>query len=298
MAFSAYFKKAALAVRLFLGRNVTLGDKTYRMKALFINHLALKDGTKLTEPWLDAVYQTVLRCREGAFLDIGANIGQTMLKILSLDPSRQYIGFEPQVACCFMIQGFLEENHISNYEILPVGLSNKNGTEKLFLREGNYDPAASMVRNFRPEGFYTSHHNVCVREGDELISELPVSSVSAIKIDVEGAELEVIEGLRKIIREKMPFIIFEVLNHFLVITGEKLDDQCICFREARIQKMEDILRQMEYVILNVRPGNCLKNVRKIVPPVSADLSVTNYIAVSKLDLDSFLRVFPGSVSDS
>ena len=95
MAFSAYFKKAALAVRLFLGRNVTLGDKTYRMKAPFINHLALKDGTKLTEPWLDAVYQTVLRCREGAFLDIGANIGQTMLKILSLDPSRQYMGFKP-----------------------------------------------------------------------------------------------------------------------------------------------------------------------------------------------------------
>ena len=96
----------------------------------------------------------------------------------------------------------------------------------------------------------------------------------------------------------MPFIIFEVLNHFLAITGEKLDDQHIRFREARIQKMEDILRQMDYVILNVRPGNCLKNVRKIVPPVSADLSVTNYIAVSKLDLDSFLRVFPGTVSDS
>ena len=65
MAFSVSYKKAALAVRLFLGRKVTLGDKTYQMKALYINRLALKDGTKLTEPWLDAVYQTVLRCREG-----------------------------------------------------------------------------------------------------------------------------------------------------------------------------------------------------------------------------------------
>jgi FkbM family methyltransferase len=298
MALSAYFKKAALAARLLLGRTITLGDKTYRMKGFFINRLASKDSTKLTEPWLDDVYQTVLRCREGAFLDVGANIGQTMFKILSLDSSRQYIGFEPQVACCFLIQHFLEENHISDYAILPVGLSNKNGTVKLYLRGGNYDSAASMVKNFRPESFYTAHHYVCVRKGDELIAELQVTSVSAIKIDVEGAELEVIEGLRNIIREKMPFIIFEVLNHFLVITGEKLDDQHIRFRESRIQKMEDILRQMDYVILNVRPGNCLKNVHKIVPPSSADLSVTNYIAVSKLDLDSFLRVFPGSVSDS
>jgi FkbM family methyltransferase len=298
MGFSAYFKKAALAASLLRGRSITLGDNTYRIKGFFINSLALKDRTELREPWLDAVYQTVLRCRKGAFLDVGANLGQTMFKILSLDSSRQYIGFEPQVSCCFPIQQFLEENHIGNYAILPVGLSNKNGTVKLYLREGGFDSTASMVKDFRPESFYASHRYVCVRKGDELISELQVTSVSAIKIDVEGAELEVIEGLLDLIGAKIPFIIFEVLNHFVLVTGDKLDDQHIRFRESRIEKMEDILRQRDYVILNVLPGNCLKKVRRIVPPISADLSVTNYIAVSKLDLDSFLRVFPGSVSDS
>src|ERR1700688_1827981 len=104
-----------------------------------------------------------------------------------------------------------------------------------------------MVKNFRPESFYTEDRYVCVRKGDELISELQVTSVSAIKIDVEGAELEVIEGLLDMIGAKRPFIVFEVLNHFLAVTGDKLDDQHIRFRESRIEKMEDILRQRDYV---------------------------------------------------
>ncbi len=298
MEILTFFKRATLTPNLVRGRRITLGDNTYRIKGLYVNSLALRDRIESAEPWLDAVYRTVLRCREGAFLDVGANVGQTMFKILSFDPSRQYLGFEPQVSCCFLIQRFLEENHISNYSIFPVGLSNKNETVKLYLREGAHDTTASTIKNFRPETFYTAHRYVCLRQGDELISELQVTSIAAIKIDVEGAELEVIEGLLDVIESKMPFIIFEVLNHFLVVTGDKLDESHIRFRESRIEKIEEILRKRDYEIFNIRPGNCLTNVRKIAPPVSDDLSVTNYIAVSKSDLDSFRRVFPGAVGDN
>jgi FkbM family methyltransferase len=269
MAISAYLKKAVLAASLSRGRKITLAGKTYQMKGFFVNTLALKGRTGEREPWLDVVYETVFRCSDGAFLDIGANIGQTMLKVLSLDPSRRYIGFEPQVSCCFLIQHFLEKNAISNFATLPVGLSNENGTVKLY-RGGEYDSTASTVKDFRPENFHSSYSYVCLRKGDELISELQVTSIAAIKIDVEGAELEVIEGLLETIEMKKPTIIFEVLNHFVIGTGAKLDDEHIRFRESRIAKMEDLLRRREYEIYNVLPGNRLKNIRKIVPPVSAD----------------------------
>ncbi len=298
MPLSAYFKKASLALTLARGSKTTLGNKTYRLKGFYVNTLALKGKIEPSEPWLDAVYRTVLQCREGAFLDVGANVGQTMFKILALDSSRQYLGFEPQVPCCFLIQRFLEENHITKYAIFPVGLSNTNGTVKLYLRDGDYDTTASTVKDFRPESFYTAHRYICLRHGDELVSELGVTSVSTIKIDVEGAELEVIEGLLDVIEAKRPFLIFEVLNHFLVVSGETLDAQHVRFRESRIEKMEDILRKRDYEIFNIQPGNCLAKVRKIAPPTTADLSATNYIAVSKVDLDSFLRVFPGTVVDS
>lgn len=112
MGLAATFRRAFLLVRLSRTKEIRLGDRTYRTKGFSVNNLALQESTETREPWLDAVYQTVLRCREGAFLDVGANIGQTMLKILALDTTRQYVGFEPQVSRCALIQSFIEQPQI------------------------------------------------------------------------------------------------------------------------------------------------------------------------------------------
>jgi len=285
-------KKAATAGDLARGRNVKLGDKAYRIKGLFANPLALS-GVRWQEKetWLDVLFRTILQCREGTFLDVGANLGQTMFKVLALDSSRQYIGFEPQVACCLMLQRFLEENRISNFSILPVGLFNTNRVMKIHGGRSDYEATASVVDGFRPDSFYTSGRYVCVRKGDDVVSELGVASVCAIKVDVEGAELEVFEGLLNTIEKSKPFLIFEVLNHFLVVTGSELDDQTLRFRESRIERLENLLRPQGYEIFNILPGNQLVKVRQIMPPISDDLSLTNYIAAPKSGLGSFLRVF-------
>jgi FkbM family methyltransferase len=292
MGFIGLCRKAATAGSLARGRSVRLGDKVYRMKGLIANPLAL-NGTRWQEkePWLDIIFKSVLRCREGAFLDVGANLGQTMFKVLSMDPSRQYIGFEPQIACCLMSQRFLDENHIANFKILPIGLFNANRILKIHGGPSDYDAIASVVDGFRPDSFYSSDHYVCVRKGDEVVSELGVSSVSGIKVDVEGAELEVFEGLLGTIEKTQPFLIFEVLNHFLVVTGNKLDDRTLQFRESRIERLENLLQPRGYEIFNILPGKQLNKVDHIVPPVSDDLSLTNYMAAPKSGLDAFLRTF-------
>lgn len=58
--------------------------------------------------------------------------------------------------------------------------------------------------------------------GDDVICRLKISSMALIKIDVEGAEFEVLHGLKVSIKKYRPFIIFEVLNNYLVITNENL----------------------------------------------------------------------------
>lgn len=298
MAFTKFLREAALATRLLRGKKITLGGRTYRIRGLFVNRLALLKSFGSSEAWLDCVYETALKCRPGLFLDVGANVGQTLFKILALDSTRPYLGFEPQISCCFLVQQFVEDNRLKNHTILPLGLSNKNHSLKLFLRAPYYDTTASMVEGFRPDSFYVSHRYICVRKGDELISELGVQDLCAIKIDVEGAELEVVEGLSSTLKQKRPVIIFEVLNHFLVGTGSQLDDSTIRFRESRVQQVETILRDLGYEIFNILPGKRLRRLLRIEPPASADLSLTNYLAVSKLDLDSFLRTFPGSVEET
>jgi FkbM family methyltransferase len=242
---------------------------------------------------LDGVLRSILQSREGTFIDVGANLGQTMFKLLALDSCRQYIGFEPQVACCFMIQRFLEENHITNFTILPVGLSNTNRLTRILTGQTDYGAIASVVDGFRPDSFYTSRRYVCLRKGDDVFLEVGLDSVCAIKVDVEGGEFEVFEGLLNTIEKHLPFLIFEVLNHFLVVTASKLGDEMIRFRQSRIEKLENLLRQKGYEIFNILPGNRLSNVGKITTVVSDDLSLTNYLAAPKSGLDAFLRTFHG-----
>ena len=51
---------------------------------------------------------------------------------------------------------------------------------------------------------------------------MKISSIALIKIDVEGAEPAVLRGLKVSIEKYSPFIIFLVLNNYLVITNGNL----------------------------------------------------------------------------
>src|SRR5205823_4155393 len=44
------------------------------------------------EPWLFKAFEKVLAAREGAFLDVGVNLGQTLIKVKLIDPARRYVG--------------------------------------------------------------------------------------------------------------------------------------------------------------------------------------------------------------
>jgi FkbM family methyltransferase len=298
MGVSAVFRKLAVLWRLSQRKQIRLGGSEYHLRSFFVNELALEKGAEAVEPALNAVYAATLKCKPGAFLDVGANIGQTLFKILSMERSGEYIGFEPQVSCCFLVQRFIEENGLKNHTILPLGLSNRNQIMKLYFREEAYDSSASTIENFRPESFYSGYRYICVRKGDEVVSELKLPEISTIKIDVEGGELEVLLGLSDTIREQQPFIVFEVLNFYLVMSGEKLDEHVIRFRRERIDGMENALRSTGYDIYQVLPGPALKKVETIQPGTTADLSATNYVAIPKDRASGFFASFQGSVQDA
>jgi FkbM family methyltransferase len=295
--------RAVAMARLELTRRIELGGRMFRTTGVFPNELALQGLSGGFEPWLEPVYQALLRCKEGTFVDVGANVGQTMLRILAIDSARPYVGFEPQPLGCWLIQSFIEENSLRGHTILPLGLSDRNHLVTLHTKSGGprcagYESMSTTVENFRPDSFYTSSQDICVRKGDEVMTELGISSICAIKIDVEGGELEVIEGLSETTREKAPPIIFEVLNHDIALAGERLDEQTIRFRQGRVEQMESHLRGQGDQIYNMLPGNILKRVRKIQPRMSKDLSDTNYIAVSPHDDASLLGAFPWVVQDA
>ena len=270
-------------------QSMTFGDRSYRSRALLVGQAPQKNDH---ETWMDFVYAAALHAKSGVFIDVGANIGQTLVKVLSIDPKRRYLGFEPQLDCSFFVEAFIRDNGLRNDSILPVGLSNRSEVVELLKRAAETDTTASTIQGFRPDGFYSSRQPIYVARGDDVLSKFDLDDIAVIKIDVEGGELEVVEGLERTIGAYRPFVFFEVLNHFLVATGADLDQKTIAFREGRNKKLEKILRDMKYSIVNILPHNGVTEIAEIRPKRSDDLQVTDYVAVPEEAKAAFLGLCP------
>ncbi|MEJ0095455.1 MAG: hypothetical protein WDN46_19235 [Methylocella sp.] len=84
----------------------------------------------------------------GALVDVGANLGQTLIEWKLSGASGQYVGFEPNYASASILSDIIKFNHYDDSFVAPVGLSN---IEKLYLTKGmSTDQAASIVSDLRP----------------------------------------------------------------------------------------------------------------------------------------------------
>lgn len=162
------------------------------------------------EPWLDGMLKALLSRKEGAVMDIGANIGQTLLTFMGTGSMNPYYGFEPNPLCCAYLLILLELNNLRNVTVIPAALAEHARLSKLFVG-GSTDSSASAVEGFREGTDHSIFQYVPVFRGDDLVDILGISSISVLKIDVEGGELEVLRGLRGTLARFKPFILLEIL---------------------------------------------------------------------------------------
>ena len=193
------------------GAKLTVGGRRYRLRGLFGNRMSTGFDH---EPNLLPVLASALQERSGAIVDVGTNTGQTLIKVLSIDPTRRYVGLEPQIECCFFLNQFSRDNGLGNVTVLPIALARGNGMLRLHSSD-TYDEMASVASPVRPDERMHRHTTwIPSRNGDELFEELGLDEIALIKIDVEGYELEVLSGLAGVLRAQRPILVFEVLPNF------------------------------------------------------------------------------------
>ena len=147
-------------------------------------------------------------------IDVGVNIGQTLVKYASVaGRDCRYIGFEPNAKAASYVDEIVIRNSMPNAVIVPVGLGSSTRLATLFMSSpGGADPAASINEEVRDSSFYGAKRVVPIFDGDSALAELGVTGGRIIlKIDVEGAELEVVTGLKKTLDALRPFVILEIL---------------------------------------------------------------------------------------
>lgn len=175
-----------------------------KVKVPVINGLGFNNVT-VTEPWMCELLRLVIPLKEGTFIDVGVNTGQTLIKLKAVDRNIDYVGFEPNPSCVYYSEALIKANRYINCRLVPVGLLDKNAVLKMDLYSRNEsDSSASLIENFRPgEKVYHSIF-VPVSRFESMQRLLNISKIAVIKIDVESAELEVLRSMQDAIKLMRP----------------------------------------------------------------------------------------------
>ena len=223
-----------------------------------------------SERWMFDVLRKLLAQTAGAFVDVGANIGQTLLKVKMADGNRPYYGFEPNPAAVAYLQQLALRNSFTNVTVFPVGLSDHTAVVTLFLKD-DVDPSASVVAGFRRRERYSMARGASVHRGDDVLSGIADLRIGILKIDVEGAELDVIAGLAQTISRDRPFIICEVLPVYdpLSEPGQ--------LRMSRQRALSALLATLHYDVYRANGDGAWEKIGEFA--VDSDITRSNYLFV-------------------
>jgi len=139
-------------------------------------------------------------------LDIGANTGQFARSIIDVEPTCKVFAFEPgSVARQNFDSALLTGNVV---EVIPLALSDRSGTAHLFCDSPGSELSSLTRRNLDHRQIdFRDYETVEVITVDEWCRIRSVSP-DALKIDVEGHELQVLFGADSIL-EKVRVVQFE-----------------------------------------------------------------------------------------
>ncbi|OQY72626.1 MAG: hypothetical protein B6D44_09705 [Ignavibacteriales bacterium UTCHB2] len=150
---------------------------------------------------------TQLIKKDFLIFDIGAHIGYYTIIFSSLCPGGRIIAFEPGSDNLKYLKKNLQMNGIENMIVIEKALSNEIG-ESLFFEDITTGRSSSLKSDaWHPNATKIKEQKVSTTTMDEISSYYGIPNL--IKCDVEGFEVEVLEGASKVLKNK-PIIFLEV----------------------------------------------------------------------------------------
>lgn len=165
-----------------------------------IQQVLLKGGRK-------AEYYLPPRFRPNVILDIGSNIGASVLYFHEKFPEARIVGFEPHPATFALLQKNVAG--LPRVSVLNCGLGAANARITVPGELINF--GAFSIKG-RRGGHAADRGTVeCeIRRLDDVLRELAINHVDLIKIDCEGAEADVFAGLSPQILNQCQWIVGEL----------------------------------------------------------------------------------------
>jgi FkbM family methyltransferase len=139
----------------------------------------------------------------GSILDVGAHVGNHSIYFEKVVGARRVVAIEPDPRAQALLRTNCALNGVSGVDLSHLGkaLGNAQGSSSL-VRPDRFDSGATQVR--------IDGGSVPVCRGDDLFA---TEQFDLIKIDVEGTEIDVLEGLTETIGRCRPVLVVEVEKH-------------------------------------------------------------------------------------
>jgi FkbM family methyltransferase len=202
---------------------------------------------KPSEQWMTDLVRRLAAARRGTFLDVGANLGQTLLHVRAAVPDLPSLACEPIPAAVDYLHRLIRANRLDDCRVYPVALGREPGAARIHITAVHQHSSLLTDEWRRP----VDAADTIVIPGDDLLRWAGVNDVTIVKIDVEGYEVEVVAGLRKTLATRRPFVIYEVLPY----------DTRDAAAAARSDELEREFNVHRYVCRRVHPDSRIEPVK-------------------------------------
>jgi FkbM family methyltransferase len=142
------------------------------------------------------------------FYDIGANVGFfTVIGARLVGASGKVYAFEPVPENTAIIRRNIELNCFENVTVIEKAVSSCSSQGELLL--ARYSGGSTLSKADIPSDL-RGRVSIPIVAIDDLIAQNSLLPPNLVKIDVEGAELDVLKGMTKTIKAFRPIILYEI----------------------------------------------------------------------------------------
>jgi FkbM family methyltransferase len=215
----------------------------------------------MDELWMIDLFKKLELNSTDQLLDVGANVGQTLLKWKSVYPQNGYIGVEPIPACRYYLETISGLNNFKDCKFSHKALFNSTGRKNLnFHYNDNTDRTATVVESeLKP----IKSIDVDLVDFPTFVIEekIQLDKIKIVKIDTEGSEVQILKSMLDFILEYKPKIIVEVLAY---------NDST----QQRVDNFNALLKELPYSIYRInkksRYLDKLEKIKTISIPTKVD----------------------------
>ncbi|MCR6692459.1 MAG: FkbM family methyltransferase [archaeon YNP-LCB-003-016] len=214
---------------------------TYKRLKLLIPQDSLKIFKQI---FIDEIYEQFFKVKKGdVVIDVGAHVGIFTVKAgKTVGTMGLVIALEPENRNFTLLHHNIRSNNLDNVILIKKAAGATLGKTTLYISPHSNGHSIYIPSN--------KHYEVEVTTLDNIVNELGIKNINYVKIDAEGAEIDILEGMRHILNSQNDLSV--VISAYHKLDGEPEFPQILYFLKTQIRRKAEIKVKNGIIYVRIR----------------------------------------------